>query len=80
MSNIYDFTRSYSLVRRYVLFTFKRFYGEYIVNGRENIPEKGPVIFASNHLNALMDALAVISTLPHKVPIVYLARADYFKK
>lgn len=79
MSNIYDFTRSYSLVRRYVLFTFKRFYGEYIVNGRENIPEKGPVIFASNHLNALMDALAVISTLPHKVPIVYLARADYFK-
>jgi len=79
MSNIYDFQTSYSLVKRYVIFAFKRFYGEYIVTGRENIPKEGPVIFAANHLNALMDALAVISVLPHKMPIVYLGRADLFK-
>jgi len=79
MSNIYDFEVSYSLVKRYVIFVFKRFYGEYIVTGRENIPKEGPVIFAANHLNALMDALAVISVLPHEMPIVYLGRADLFK-
>jgi len=79
MSNIYDCQRSYSWVRRYIIFTFKRFYGEYIVTGRENIPQEGPVIFASNHLNALMDALAVISVTPQKLPIIYLGRADMFK-
>jgi len=79
MSKIYDYQWSYSWVRRYVMFTFKRFYGEYIVNGRKNIPQEGPVIFASNHLNALMDALAVISVTPQKLPIIYLGRADMFK-
>lgn len=79
MSEIYDFNRSYGAVKRYIIFIFKRFYGEYIINGRENIPEEGPVIYAANHLNALMDALAVISILPHKRPIVYLARSDMFK-
>lgn len=58
---------------------FKRFYGDYVVNGLENLPKNGPVIYAANHLNALMDPLAVISVLPHKMPIVYLARSDYFK-
>ncbi|MDP4238792.1 MAG: 1-acyl-sn-glycerol-3-phosphate acyltransferase [Bacteroidota bacterium] len=80
MSSIYDYKSSYSLVRRYVLFCFKLFYGEYIVTGRENIPKEGPIIYAANHLNALMDPLAVISVVPIKQPIVYLARADMFKK
>ncbi len=79
MPNIYDFNVSYSLVKRYVIFIFKRYYGKYIVTGRENIPHEGPVIFAANHLNALMDALAVISILPHHMSIVYLGRADLFK-
>src|ERR1035437_202335 len=79
MSNIYDFNVSYSLVKRYVIFIFKRYYGKYIVTGRENLPLEGPVIFAANHLNALMDALAVISILPHHMSIVYLGRADLFK-
>lgn len=79
MKDICEYRRAYNIIRRYVIFTFKHFYGEYIVNGKENIPEDGPVIYAANHLNALMDPLAVISLLPTKRQIVYLARADYFK-
>ncbi len=79
MKDICEYRRAYNIIRRYVIFTFKRFFGEYIVSGKENIPESGPVIYAANHLNALMDPLAVISLLPAKRQIVYLARADYFK-
>jgi 1-acyl-sn-glycerol-3-phosphate acyltransferase len=50
-----------------------------VINGQENVPETGPVIFAANHLNALMDPLAVISVIPKKMPIVYMVRSDYFK-
>jgi 1-acyl-sn-glycerol-3-phosphate acyltransferase len=62
-----------------MVFTFKRYYSEYIVTGRENIPAEGPVIFAPNHINALMDALAVHSIAPYKLPVIFLARADIFK-
>jgi len=79
MSNIYDFPLSFSLVKKYVVFSFKRFYSEYIVIGRENIPSDVPVIFAPNHLSALMDAIAVHSVAPHKLPIIFLGRADIFK-
>jgi len=78
MSNITDYPFSFSLVRNYVVFNFKRYYGEYIVTGRENIPLNCPVIFAPNHINALMDALAVHSIAPPKIPVIFLARADVF--
>ncbi len=78
MSKIYDFTTSYKLAKKYVVFTFKRYYSEFIVVGYENIPENTPVIFAPNHINALMDALAVLAAVPFKMPIVFLARADIF--
>ena len=77
--NILKHSAVYSLVKSHVMFTFKRFYGEYIVNGKENIPTDVPVIFAANHTNALMDPLAVISALPKETQIVYLARSDYFR-
>ena len=79
MSNIDDYPFSFSLVRNYVVFTFKRYYGEYIVTGRENIPENCPLIFAPNHINALMDAIAVHSIAPYHIPVIFLARADIFK-
>jgi len=79
MSNITDYSFSFSLVRNYIIFNFKRYYGNYIVTGRENIPLNCPVIFAPNHINALMDALAVHSIAPPKLPVIFLARADVFK-
>jgi len=54
------------------------FYRKVIVIGRENINPDHHIIFAPNHQNALMDALAVLFT--NKGHNVFLARADIFKK
>ena len=79
MSKIYDRTVGFSLVRGYVRFTFKRFYSEFIVVGKENIPTDSPIIFAPNHVNALMDALVVHTIAPNNLPVIFLARSDIFK-
>ena len=79
MGKIYEFTPSYMLAKSYLLFGFKRFYREFIVTGSENLPVDGsPVIFAPNHLNALMDALAISTLVPRTKAVIYLARADLF--
>lgn len=79
MSKIFEYTFSYSLAKKYLLFGFRQFYGEFIVNGKENLPtDDSAVIFAPNHLNALMDALAVSSLVPSRKAVIYLARADFF--
>ena len=44
----------------------------------EKIPVDRPVIFAMNHQNALMDALAIVYNCNRQV--VFMARADIFKK
>jgi 1-acyl-sn-glycerol-3-phosphate acyltransferase len=80
MSEIYDFPLSYNLLKRYVIFSFKLYYGEFIITGKENIPDHCPLIFAPNHTNALMDAIAIASLIPDTVPMIFLARADIFKK
>ena len=45
---------------------------------RQKIPAKSPVIFAINHQNALMDALAVLFAVYGQK--VFMARADIFRK
>ena len=45
------------------------------VNGRENVPLRGPVILASNHLS-FIDSFAIPTVAPRKV--AYLAKAEYF--
>lgn len=54
------------------------FYRKVIVIGKENINPGHHIIFAPNHQNALMDALAVLFT--NEGHNVFLARADIFKK
>ncbi len=78
MPNIDDFTLPYNLGKAYIKFCYKRYYREYTVVGRENIPDDCPVIFAPNHLNAVMDAIAVVSIVKHTTPVVFLARSDIF--
>ena len=78
MAKIDDFTLSYNVMKHYVTGTFKQFYGKFIVLGKENIPQKGPVIFGVNHTNALMDALVLLTIVPFRLPIVFLARSDVF--
>ena len=79
MPTIWENTPSYLLTKRYVVWSFRQYFNKVIVLGKENLPDKGPVIFAPNHLNALMDALAVLSLPPHRLPRVFLARADIFR-
>jgi 1-acyl-sn-glycerol-3-phosphate acyltransferase len=73
----YDFF--YELLKRYVGFWHNLiFYRKVIVYGRDNIDFSVPTIFAPNHQNALMDAMAVLCTLDRQ--LIFLARADIFKK
>ncbi|MDT8400220.1 MAG: 1-acyl-sn-glycerol-3-phosphate acyltransferase [Bacteroidales bacterium] len=54
------------------------YYRKVIVIGRENLDNNFPKILAPNHQNALMDAMAIVSSTRGQQ--VYLARADIFKK
>ncbi len=66
----------YAILKCMVKASFHVFYRNLHVSGQHNVPEGGRVIFAANHQNALMDALAVLLT--SKYQPVYLARADIF--
>jgi len=68
----------YGLYRIFVRFYHNWFWHKSIVvRGEENIPVGKPIIFAPNHQNALMDALAFVFNYAGQ--IVFLARADIFK-
>lgn len=68
----------YKLLYKYARFCFRSFYSAIHVEGENNIPVGKPVIFASNHQNALMDPLAILFCADQ--PVYFLARADIFKK
>ncbi len=68
----------YKLLYKYARFCFRSFYSVIHVEGKNNIPVGKPVIFASNHQNALMDPLAILFCADQ--PVYFLARADIFKK
>ncbi|HBE40992.1 MAG TPA: hypothetical protein DDW27_07275 [Bacteroidales bacterium] len=77
--NIEEYSRKYALLKAVAGFWHNNiFYRRVIVVGRENINPDHHLIYAPNHQNALMDALAVLFT--HKGQPVFLARADIFKR
>jgi 1-acyl-sn-glycerol-3-phosphate acyltransferase len=77
--NIEKFSAGYAFVKAVAGFWHNNiFYRRVIVIGRENISQDDHLIFAPNHQNALMDALAVLFTSRDR--LVFLARADIFKK
>jgi len=77
--NIEKYSARYSLLKSVAGFWHNYvFYRKVIVLGRENINPDHHVIFAPNHQNALMDALAVLFT--QKGQLIFLARADIFRK
>ena len=67
----------YSILKPYVDFVTKTYFRTTVHNFK-NVPKDEILIYAPNHQNALMDALAVLATV-HTEP-VFLARADIFKK
>ena len=68
----------YRFLYSWVHLAFRLYYRRITVVGYEKIPSDTPVIFAPNHQNALMDAFAV--DFASRRPLVFLARADIFKK
>jgi 1-acyl-sn-glycerol-3-phosphate acyltransferase len=77
--NIEKYSAGYALLKSVAGFWHNNvFYRKVIVLGLENINPDDHLIFAPNHQNALMDALAVLFT--HQGQPVFLARADIFRK
>ena len=77
--NIEKFSTGYALLKSVAGFWHNKvFYRKVIVLGSENINPDHHLIFAPNHQNALMDALAVLFTQDGQ--LIFLARADIFKK
>jgi 1-acyl-sn-glycerol-3-phosphate acyltransferase len=77
--NIEKYSRGYAVLKMLVGFWHNNvFYRKVIVLGRDNIDAGHHNIFAPNHQNALMDALAVLFT--HTGQPIFLTRADLFRK
>ena len=77
--NIEKYSARYALLKSVAGFWHNKvFYRKVIILGRENINPNHHLIFAPNHQNALMDALAVLFT--QEGQLIFLARADIFKK
>jgi len=68
----------YRIIYAYASVIHRVYYRKITVVGLEKIPANTPVLFAPNHQNALMDALAVLFAA--RKPVGFLARADIFKK
>jgi len=68
----------YKILYAYVKVMHRLYYRKITVVGLEKLPANTPFIFAPNHQNALMDALAVLFTTGK--PVAFMARADIFKK
>lgn len=79
MENIEKRSFLYGLLKAFTRFWHNKiYYRKVIVLNAGNVPEDEPVIFAPNHQNALMDAMAVLCTRPGQP--VFLARSDIFRK
>jgi len=76
--NIDKLTVGYVLLKIYEVFCSRIFYRKIQAVNKHLIPKGKPIIFAPNHQNAVMDALAVLNTCG--TPVVFLARADAFRR
>lgn len=75
---IYDNDWRYSAFRYLSDLVIMHSFSKYELEGVENIPSDGSIIFAPNHCDALMDPFAIL-TISHEKK-VFVARADVFKK
>ena len=67
----------YRVLRAAAKVALRWYYGDIIVQGGERIPPRGPLVIASNHPNALVDALLVSTTL--RRPVRLTAKATLFE-
>lgn len=67
----------YQLVKIYITTGLYFYHKKIQVIGQKNIPDKGAILFVSNHKNALIDPLLIATTT--KRDIHFLTRASAFK-
>ena len=67
----------YSILRPAVDLCTRRSFRKLKICGKDRIPLEGMIIFAPNHCNALLDALAIL--LVCRGPIAFGCRADIFR-
>ncbi len=67
----------YRALRAAATVALRWYYIDVVVQGSERIPARGPVVVASNHPNALVDALLVSTTLRRRVRLT--AKATLFE-
>lgn len=68
----------YTFLRHFVDWSVRSSFRKYQVEGIDNVPTEGSVIWASNHTNALMDPMVMLPA--NKIRKVFVARADIFRK
>ncbi|HWW62364.1 MAG TPA: lysophospholipid acyltransferase family protein [Thermoanaerobaculia bacterium] len=66
-----------ALITRLFRFLIRTFYRRVEVLGLDSVPEPGPVIFAVNHPNGLVDPLFVLCFTPR--PVSFLAKAPLWR-
>lgn len=67
----------YIYVKSLTRICIRLFYRGVEIKGRENLPKKGPIIYAVNHQNAFLDAVIVGGISP--IPTYFMTRSDIFK-
>lgn len=67
----------YRILKRLFYLTVKGYFRSIYINGRSNIPDKGPIIFVANHNSAFMDPILIAVHI--KQSIYFLARGESFK-
>lgn len=78
---IYRYDFRYTLAKLAVKTALRLNFRKMVFTGRkENVSRVKPVIFAPNHRNALLDALLIVYAGYALKQVVFLARADIFKK
>lgn len=66
----------YRILRRLGALALRWFYRDVEVVGLDRVPARGPVLFAVNHPNAMVDAMAIIDAVPRHVTLT--AKATLF--
>ncbi|WP_352423290.1 1-acyl-sn-glycerol-3-phosphate acyltransferase [Proteiniphilum sp.] len=78
---IYRYDFRYTLAQITVSIPLRLNFRKMVFTGKkENVSKDRPIIYAPNHRNALIDALMVVFSSHYRKQIVFLARADIFKK
>ena len=66
------------MLREFARFAARTFFRDIVVDGAENLPEQGPVIFTPNHPNGLLDPM-LLFFLPSRFRLRFVAKATLFK-